>query len=1033
MDFMRRLKSCLSNGLLLGIAFLAVGILIYYFVSYSLFSSLNKSLVENARHSAKMVEVEIKRHIDILETISSNYAVKSTDISMEEKLKFLKSELKRNEFKKLGIIDTKGTSKTTDRKEVNVSDRTYFKKALSGQSNVSDPLIGRIDSSMIFIFAVPVLCSDNSTGGVLYAVLDADLLCKLIDNIKPGSYYSLFIINKSGAVIADENRNLVYSGKNLLEAAKKDTKQIKFAGILKQMAEGKTSSGKCNYKGKSSYIAFAPIAGTDWSIAVAIPKTQVLKSTNQVLTAILILIILISFLIIFLNIYARCLKINLYAEKSTASKVVDATNAIIIYIDLNGEILYFNKYAEEKTGYSKSETVKNKTIFNLTPENKHGKLTDMLKYIIDKKNISGLEFSLKDKDGNFKHIFWNINFNENSPQSSAYKIELIGLDITTRVDAESDLLKSHLELSSLYEKLTLSQEELSKQYDKLRSTQEMLMESEKRYALALEASNDGIWDWDISENKIHYSEKFVEMLGYNKDEMGDTFLDTKKFYYPDDIATAVKASRDHYKGFTPFFRYEARLITKSGNYKWFLIRGKAIKDNSGKIIRMAGSLSDIDERKTNEQLIQKLAYYDSLTALPNRTMLYEKVQSAIIKTAGSDNKGALILIDLDNFKDINDYYGHSFGDLLLKEISSKLSASVENKNSTVFRFGGDEFIILVEKLADKLQCNDYLVKIMEVFSSPITISDRSIHVTSSIGISLFPDDSNDVETLLRNSDSAMYCAKKKRKRKYLFFDKGMNDEIVEKMDLENKLRKAIENNEFVLYYQPQIVLKTGKIRGFEALIRWLSPDYGLIPPTKFINIAEETGLIIPIGDWVLKTACRFNKYLQDNNYGNFNISVNISIIQLTQDNFVDIITKTLEETGLKPQYLELELTESILMESIEQCMEKLEKLRKMGIKVSLDDFGKGYSSFSYLKQLPINVLKIDKSFIDDIGKNLNITESIVHFGHKMGLNVIAEGVENSEQLDYLIKSNCNIVQGYFFSKPVPEQEAIKIINTIKFP
>ncbi len=874
MNLKYKIRTYIPHSMLFSIAFLIIGLLFHYYISQTLVNNYKKNLTEHANHTSRIVESEIKRHLDVLETISSNEYIKSSTVTTDDKLYFLKKEAIRNDYKRLSIVDTNGNLKSTDNKQAYIGDRIYFKRALSGKKNVSDPINSRLDGTMVVAYAVPIKSSDKISG-VLYAAQKADELCKIIESIAHQSNLSSFIINSNGVLIADKDYQRVLASENILENVLNYSQYSKLADYLKQMTQGKSNSGLYYYKGVENFIAFTPIKETDWSAAVVIPKNVAMKNANYFLAAILAFIILVFLLFVSIHIYTKYLRLKLSLETSTVNKVTDAANIIIIYLDLDGKILYFNKYAEEKTMYSKDDMINHKTIFDITPESNHQKLKSFLMHHSCGKYINGLEFSLKDKDGGIKTALWNIDFSGNLYRGNCDTVELIGIDITKRVEAENKLLESY-------------------------------------------------------------------------------------------------------------------------------------------------------------EVIKNLAYYDSLTGLPNRYILYERVRSAVKAAAEDNKKGALVLIDLDNFKDINDSFGHSFGDLLLKEISVRLNSCNKGSDNGIFRLGGDEFIVLLENLDKKDQCNEHLSRIMNIFSMPITINGRSIHITSSIGISIFPDDSSDVEDLLRNSDSAMYYAKNKRKRKYMYFDKSMNDAVVEKMDLESKLRKAIENNEFILYYQPQINLKNGKIRGFEALIRWNSPDYGLVQPLKIIRVAEETGLIIPIGNWVLKTACKFNKHLLDNGYGNYCISVNISIIQLTQDDFVDCVTKILDETGLNPESLELEITESVLMESIEQCMWKLDHLRKMGIKLSLDDFGKGYSSFSYLKQLPVNVLKIDKSFIDDIGKNLNVTESIVHLGHKMGLGIIAEGVESSAQLDYLIKCNCNIVQGFFFSKPLPEKETVDFIGSFKF-
>lgn len=863
----------IQYGVLWGILLLIIGMLFYNYISKILIDSYKNNIADYAMHTSKMIEEKLASNLNILESISSSSYIGNPDRSTEEKLDFLRREAVRNAYKRLGIVDIYGNLKSTDKKEANISDRDYFKKAVAGERNVSDPLTSRLDGTMVITLAVPIK-NGSTVSGVLYASIEVEELCKIIEGFSHGSNFSAFILNGKGTYIADKNRDLVYSSENLLLNTSGNPNNLKLVSYLKQITERKTNTGLCFYKGAQSFIAFTPIEGTDWSAVVTIPKSQALKTSNFFLTTIMTFFFIIALFFVAVYIYNKYLRLKLAMETSTVNKVTGAANVIIIHLDLLGKIIFFNEYAEEKTMYQKEETINIKTIFDISDENDGVKIKSMLSDILEKKSINGFEFSIKDKQGNKKTAIWNIDSCGNLYNDNFDTIELIGIDITERVKAEYKLLESY-------------------------------------------------------------------------------------------------------------------------------------------------------------EVIKTLAYNDPLTGLSNRYILYEKAQKAVEEAVKKNTTGALILIDLDNFKNINDSYGHSFGDMLLKEIGKRLDSSAKAFNNTAFRLGGDEFIVLIENLENRDQCTEYLNKIIDSFSLPIRVGNRYIHVTSSIGISLFPDDSSNVEDLMKNSDCAMYYAKNKRKRKYMYYDSSMNAEIVEKMDLEEKLRKAIRNNEFSLYYQPQIDLKTGKIRGFEALIRWESPDYGMVQPLKFISIAEETGLIIPIGMWVLDTACRFSKFLLDEGYGRYSISVNISIIQLIQDDFVDIVKKVLNDTGLNPELLELEITESILMESIDQCHEKLEQLKKMGMKLSLDDFGKGYSSFSYLKELPVNILKIDKSFIDDIGKNINLTESIVHLGHKMGLGIIAEGVEYGNQLDYLMKTDCDIVQGYLFSKPLPEKEAIEILKSFE--
>ncbi|WP_219640675.1 EAL domain-containing protein [Cohnella sp. CFH 77786] len=427
------------------------------------------------------------------------------------------------------------------------------------------------------------------------------------------------------------------------------------------------------------------------------------------------------------------------------------------------------------------------------------------------------------------------------------------------------------------------------------------------------------------------------------------------------------------------------------------------------------------EIRTNVQKIQRDAYYDVLTQLPNRKLLVEKFNAAIARDNGKLSKVALVLLDLDNFKLINDTQGHSFGDELIKEVGNQFM-SICNDRMTAFRFGGDEFIVLIENFADINQLMTDLVAIQGIFSRPLLILGNPVNVTASLGVTVFPNDGQHLEQLLNNADTAMYKAKDRGSNKLMMFSMQMKEEILKRAKIEALLREAINKNQLSLHYQPQFETVSGHIRGFEALLRWSAPELGNISPADFIPIAEDTGLIHPIGDWVMRTAFLQNKYIHERDHLYSVISVNISAVQLKQPDFADRVIRILEETKLAPQYVELEITESYLIESFESSVEILHKLRKFGVNLALDDFGKGYSSLSYLRLLPIDHLKIDKSFVQDMMTDAvakDMTESIIGLAKRVGLGIIAEGIELEEQLAYLNEFGCDYIQGYLTGKPMP--------------
>ncbi|MDP4146505.1 MAG: EAL domain-containing protein [Bacillota bacterium] len=480
--------------------------------------------------------------------------------------------------------------------------------------------------------------------------------------------------------------------------------------------------------------------------------------------------------------------------------------------------------------------------------------------------------------------------------------------------------------------------------------------------------------------------------------------------------------------------------------KRLILKEKKVRENSEKLSCVYEQLAVAEEElrnqtnelkekqrhlKASEEQIQYMAYHDALTGLPNRDFFINRLNIELEDlNIDKDEKGAIFFIDLDNFKNINDTLGLEYGDRILKKFTEILKKCI-GKKELLCRGEGDEFLILQSKIKGISHAENTANKILNLFRKPITIEDSEVYATVSIGITLFPDNGKDMSTLLKNADTAMYKAKDLGKNRYEFYRKSMHEGLIRKTEIEAKLRHAIKNNEFEIHYQPQVDSSTGQVVSLEALIRWNNSELGNISPLEFIPIAEETGLIIPIGEWVLKTACRQNKKWKDKGYSYETIAVNISPIQLQQDDFVYKVKKILEQTSLPPECLELEITENAVMKSLDSTVNILHELHEMGVKTALDDFGTGYSSLSYLKTLPIDTLKIDKSFIDDIGNKPfeeSITEGIILLAHKMKLDIIAEGVELKEQLDILKNKKCDKIQGYYFSKPRNPKEIEKILK-----
>lgn len=434
--------------------------------------------------------------------------------------------------------------------------------------------------------------------------------------------------------------------------------------------------------------------------------------------------------------------------------------------------------------------------------------------------------------------------------------------------------------------------------------------------------------------------------------------------------------------------------------------------------------------KNQEEQIRHLAYHDSLTGLPNRHFITEQLGGVLAATAQTELQGAVFFLDLDNFKVINDSCGHAAGDQVLIQFAQELVAVFGDTHS-VARFGGDEFVVLLDGVTGHGEIEQYAERILKVTRKAIKISGQRFRLSASIGIVLYPRDGRDVDEILKNADTALYAVKNDGKNSWLYYNPVMQATMIQRLSLEQSLRDALFNDEFHLHYQPIVNVHDGRVRGFEALLRWQSSNYGVVPPMTFIPIAEECGLIIPIGNWVLRNACLFALRLLASGYEDFFVAVNISVKQLTHPDFVANIRGLLAETGLPAAYLELEITETVLMDAVDESVKKLLELKELGVKLALDDFGTGYSSLTYLKQLPIEVLKIDKSFVADLTgseKTPGMIESIIQLSHRLGIQVVAEGVETSEQQMSLQGYNCDMTQGYLTCRPVPDSDIFAFLE-----
>lgn len=589
-------------------------------------------------------------------------------------------------------------------------------------------------------------------------------------------------------------------------------------------------------------------------------------------------------------------------------------------------------------------------------------------------------------------------------------------------------------LASIYKQLELvcydladKEEELRMRYDDLRISEVALRNSEERYRLALEGVNDAIWEWDLETGDFFASNKLYEITGY--DFNGVVSLNEfDKFIYHEDLEVFRRDFRAHIDENSEFYKSEFRINKSDGSYLWVLSRGKALRDGDGKAIKIAGSISDITIQKEAEEKIKFMAFYDSLTKLPNRTLFMRKLDEEIEWAKRNNSNGAVFFIDLDNFKNINDTLGHNYGDKLLVYLSKKLKRLITSED-IICRLGGDEFL-LIHACSDCVEMERYAKKLLDLFDNSFEIDNKEMYVTASIGIAIYPKDGEDSSEILKNADFAMYKAKELGKNRFAFYNESIYMQLERKTNIERILRNSIGNNELMIYYQPQYDANTEEIFGFEALLRLNSIELGFISPAEFIPIAEESRYISEIDLWILKEACLQCKEWMQKGYEFKSISVNVSSVDMQKNNFLENIKKILKETKISPDIIELEITETALMTSIDYNINELNELKKIGIRIALDDFGTGYSSLNYLRSIPINTLKIDKSFIDNITtskKEESIMNNIIEMAHTMDLKVVAEGVETSNQLKILKEKRCDYIQGYYFSRPLPPEEIEKLL------
>jgi diguanylate cyclase (GGDEF)-like protein/PAS domain S-box-containing protein len=563
---------------------------------------------------------------------------------------------------------------------------------------------------------------------------------------------------------------------------------------------------------------------------------------------------------------------------------------------------------------------------------------------------------------------------------------------------------------------------------------ESLRASEERCAMLLRGASDGVWEWDLETNEMHFCSRWKAMLGVHESELSSCPDEWFNRVHPDDIERVQSEIMSHLLGISTQFQSEHRVRREDGSYRWMLSRGLAVLDSNRYVYRMTGSLTDVTEQKQAEKQLLHNAFHDALTGLPNRALFMDRLGHCLGEARKGEGYGfGVLFLDLDRFKVVNDSLGHQIGDQLLVATARRLESCLR-PGDIVARLGGDEFAIILDRVRHVSDATQAAERIRERLASPFNLSGHEVFISASIGIALNQTASEAPDEILRNADTAMYRAKDQGRGCFELFDKGMHARNAALSQLETGLRKALARDEFRVHYQPIISLENWRINGFEALLRWEHPEHGYISPLKFIPVAEESGLIIQIGQWVLREACQQLRVWQEQfpSEPPLSISVNLSGKQFSQPDLIDCISQILEETGLDAGSLKIEITESAIIENIDAAAMMLKRIKALGVRLSLDDFGTGYSSLSYLHRFPIDTLKIDRSFVSRINlpKNAEIVKTILTLASNLGMDVVAEGVETREQVLQLTGLNCEYVQGYLLSKPIDGRAMRDLISEI---
>ena len=972
------------------------------------------------------------------------------------------------------ILASAHTDKSVMANLITIPQSQWFLEAKNGKTFIGDVQLSAINAPYL-IMAVP-----SPDGGVLAARVQMDVLWKVVRHIQFGETGRAYVVTRSGRVIAHTDPEIIFHNTTIQD-------QSKF-GFMLSAPNNEWFGTYVSFEGKRVVGYSSSIPEADWLIITELPVAEAFAATR---TAMYVLGVE-AFLLMFIGSwvvaqYVKSLVIRpieqlrngaerigrgelnyrigaglkneigqlalafdtmagslqqhdvqvaaqtaaLQISEARYRAIVEDQTELICRFLPDGTLTFVNEAYCRYFDRPREHLVGNSFI-PLIPQDDWPYVQGILASLDVSNPVVSYEHRVIMPDGSLRWQHWTDRVIL-SERGQVIELASVGRDITERKMAEDELRLLNMELENRVRERAA---DLMLEIAERKRIESALRESEERYALAVLGANDGIWDWDLKTNKIYYSLRWKAMLGYKEDDITSNPAEWLERIHPQDHEQVQVALNHHCNGDTGHFEIEYRMRHADGSDRWVLSRGLAVRDIHGKASRMAGSQTDITERKLVEERLAHNALHDALTGLPNRILFMDRLQQMLEHNKRNPSQlFAVLFIDLDRFKVINDSLGHPTGDRFLIAIAHLIQSCLRPED-TIARMGGDEFAILVNEISDIGDTIRIVERIRSRLMTATLFGVVNRSTTASIGIALCKGNYDNPQDILRDADTAMYRAKAEGGDQYQIFDAVMYDNALHLLQLEADLKAAVERQEWKIYYQPILSLATGEVVGVEALVRWLHPRRGIVSPTEFIPLAEETGLIFPIGEYVLQAACAQVKAWHKDGHSRLWVSVNISARQFQDQNLLNMVQQTLIKTGLQSEALRLEVTESVAMKDLTHSIKTLKDLSTLGVHACLDDFGNGYSSLGYLNRLPLKVLKIDRSFIQDLEVDKSgeaITSAIISMGHTLDLEVVAEGVENEGQLAFLRSKLCDKVQGFLFSQPVPAEKLATMLRTRSHP